>query len=287
MKKTLSFWERVYRDLCWAGSGLKAFWRIGPKFYFSPTERNLLVSFWYDYHHFRRVQPEMSIDDYLDWRVRDIKRIVVDLRRSVKTRQLNGDLLQALGDEQIRSMFVGYLRADSPSDHRPMVAAIRGAWREKGGQDANKGRVTVVSEGQAGEVDERGAGEVDEGQAGEENEPVVDEPVGSEGPALQAKAYVIATQLDHELREKESDFEILSRDLPGFVKFVKQHFGVRKLPGTFEKFKGYSYKLILNDRSAPKKGQLRKPFRQIRDHPEIFGEAVAARAAEILRRHFK
>ena len=65
--KTLSFWKPLYRKLGWAMSGVKALWMISIKFYFSPTETNLIVSFWYDYHHFRRVQPDKTIDDYLDF----------------------------------------------------------------------------------------------------------------------------------------------------------------------------------------------------------------------------
>ena len=217
----------------------------------------------------------MSIDDYLDWRVRDIKRIMVDLRCSIKTRQLNGDLLQALGNKRIRSMFVGYLNSPSPKKDFPqMAAAIRSAWRTEDTQETIEERVEDVNEPVADGVKE-------------EEENAFDEPVEREVPSIHAKAYVIAAQLLCELNDKESDFVVLSLDLPGFMKFVQERFGVKKLPGTFEKFKGYSYKSILNDRSRPKRGQLQKPFRQIRDHPEIFGEAVAARAAEILRRHFK
>lgn len=219
----------------------------------------------------------MSIDDYLDWRVRDIKRIMLDLRRSVKTRQLHGDLLQALGDKNIRSMFVNYLRAASPAENYPeVVAAIRAAWRPEGVKQVPAGNEPVLESNETvadAAVEERGNG--------------IDEAVEREVPALHAKAYVIAAHLDAELTDKESDFVVLSLDLAGLMKYVEERFGVKKLPGTFEKFKGYSYKLILDDRSGPKKGQLQKPLRQIRDHPEIFGEAVAARAAEILRLHFK
>lgn len=294
MKKTLSFWKPVYRDLRWAVNGLKAFWMVSAKFYFSPTERNLLVSFWYDYQHFRRVQPDKSIDEYLDSRVQEIKWNMADMARSLKSRQLYGNLMQALQNKGILSMFVAYLDSASEKEDYPrMAAAIRGAWRAEDAQEVTEGNgpgIDMVNEPAVEAANEGRVDEVKETAVDAANEAAVEvekEPVEHKEASLHAKTYVIAAQLDHELKDKASDFEVLSRDLPELMKFVQERFGVKKLPGTFEKFKGYSYRLILDDRNGPKKGQLRKPFRQIRDHPEIFGEAVAEGAGKILNQHFK
>jgi hypothetical protein len=278
MKKTLFFWKPVYRGISWMGDGLKAFWMVAMKFYFSPTEKNLVVSFWYDYQHFRRVQPDKSSDEYLDSRVREIKRNMADLARSVKSRQLNGDLLQALENKRIRSMFVSYLDSPSPrEDYRRMAATIRGAWRAEGAHEVNGGADLgrdVVNERVVEAADEGGVDEVNEA-------------VESKEPSLHAKAYVIAAQLCFEAKGKGLEFDAFSQNIPELIKFVREQFGVEKLPGTFEKFKGYSYKLILKERSGTKKGQLKMPFRQIRDHPEVFGEEVAARANEILKNNLR
>jgi hypothetical protein len=251
-------------------------------FYVAPTERNLLASFWYDYRHFRRIRPNKSIDAYLDLKVQEIKRDASDLNRTVKVRQLNGDLLQALRNKRIRAMFVAYLESGSPKkDYQQVADAIRGAWRmeeesrEISGGDGERG----VEEERVMVGGERAAEEAGVMAGGSEREV-------EEEPALNAKAYYIAAQLYHELRGNGSEYDSLSRNLPKLIQFVRQHFGVGKLPGRFEKFKGYSYKLVLKDRNAGKKGQLKTPFRQIGDHPEIFGEKVAGLAREILAKQF-
>ena len=155
-----------------------------------------------------------------------------------------------------------------------MAAAIRSAWRTEGALETIEDRIDEVNEPVAEAIKE------EEGNA-------LGEPVETKEPIFHAKAYAIAAHLDHELKGKELDFDVLSRDLPELMKFVQARFGVNKLPGTFEKFKGYSYKTILKDRSGAKKGQLKMPLLYIGDYPEMFGEAVAVRAGEILNQHFK
>jgi hypothetical protein len=114
MKKTLFFWKPAYRVLCWVGRGLKSFWMVAMSFNFSPSERSLLISYWYDYRHYRSVRPERTIDQFLDIRVQDIKRELANPELSAKSRQLYGDLLQALRSERIRVMFVEFLHSSSP-----------------------------------------------------------------------------------------------------------------------------------------------------------------------------
>jgi hypothetical protein len=233
---------------------------VAMKFYFSPTEKNLLISYWYDIRHFRRLRPDMTMDEYLDSRVQMIKREMADVDTSAKSRQLNGDLLLALRNKRIRAIFISYLESPSPQEgYRQVAAGIRGVWRmdEEGGEAVKKVLTTR-------EADK--------------------EPAAKERSGCNAKAYVIAAQLYYELEGKGLEFDSVSRNMTELTQFVREQFGVEKLPGTFEKFKGYSYEPILKakkDRSDPKKGQLKVPFRQIRDHPEVFGEAVAKRAGEI------
>ena len=119
MKKTITFWKPVYRGLSWVGKGFKAFWMVGMKFYLSPTEKNLLISYWYDIRHFRRIKPGASIDEYLDSRVRTIKRNMTDMDETARLRQMNGDLFLALKNKRIRTMFVCYLESPSPKDGLP------------------------------------------------------------------------------------------------------------------------------------------------------------------------
>ncbi len=103
---------------------------------------------------------------------------------------------------------------------------------------------------------------------------------------LSARAYIVAVQLLFEVENNELEFGSLSRRLPELKCFIQEKFGVQKLPGRLEEFKGFSYKSVLNERSTAKKGQLRTTFKQIKEHSEIFGEAVAARAGEILEEDF-
>jgi hypothetical protein len=270
MKKTLFLGKPVYRGLSWMGDGLKAFWMVAMKFYFSPTEKNLLISYWYDIRHFRRLKPGTTIDEFLDSRVQMIKREMTDTEGSARSRQLNGDLLLALKNKRIRRMFVSYLESTTPREgYHQVAAAIRAAWRLEG-EDAE-----VVKEERSDRQGTLNAGEEDKVSARNEER------------GLNAKAYVIAAQLCFELDGKGMEFDAFSQNIPELIKFVRKQFGVEKLPGTFEKFKGYSYKSILKERSGSKKGQLKMPFRQIRDHPEIFGEEVAARAGEILKNNLR
>ena len=261
---------------------------VGMKFYLSPTEKNLLISYWYDIRHYRRVKPGTSIDEYLDSRVRAIKRNMTDMDETARLRQMNGDLFVALKNKRIRSMFVCYLESPSPKEgYREVAAAIRSAWRMDEEEDG------MVESPMAEERDSRVEDGPVVGEGGSvvgEGELVVGEGelvVGERGRRLNARTYVIAVQLYFELEGKDLEFEALSRRLPELTNFIRERFGAEKLPGRLEDFKGYSYKNGLKERSIAKRGQLRTPFRQIMEHPEIFGDAVAARAGEILHKHFK
>ena len=277
MKKTLSFWSFVYGVLRWVGRGFRASWRSG-KIDFIPTEKNLLTSFWYRRDFYRRNRAEDTVYDFLDDQVRILGKYIVDPERKQRARELYGYLLKGLERERIREIVVEFLKSPLPEEnYLPVLKAIRGAWRmeerEKLGEaiipDVGQQRITKVTESE-------------NGQGIKESELTV----GSGGRPLNARTYVIAVQLYFELEGKDTEFEALSRSLPALTNFIRERFGVEELPGRLDDFKAYSYKEGLKERSSSKRGQLRTPFKQIVQHPEIFGKAIAERAREILERHF-
>lgn len=262
MKTTLSIIKPVKKGLDWIRQGLVMFWRVY-KVDLSPTEKNLLLSFWYDYVHFKVRKADATIDSFLDDRVVSIKRILEDPDNSRKTRQLFRDLLNALYNPRLRKIIIHFLESSPPEDHYlPVVEAMKRAWRDDGEQ------VTVPAETQ------------------EAKEPKEDDPPG-DTPGLHAKTYYIAAELYYDLAGRQDEFQALCRQMVELKAFVQRQFKVARLRGTFDKLKGYTYKTVLTGRNVAKKGQLKPLFRQIADNPEVFGEAIARRAREILAEHFK
>jgi hypothetical protein len=297
--ETLSFRKAIYRVtgwVRWVWGGMRSAWLI-QKFYFSPTEENLLISFWVDHAHYRRVVPKNTVYDFLDSRVRIMEDSIInpDGKRSV--RRLERSLLKALYRESVRKIVVDFLESPSPEkNYRPVMEAIRSAWRVEEGVGLAVGveehtleiRDKVDEdrlEGQAGEpVGDRQ--EIGGGEGGENGRERGEDGGKGMERLLNARTYIIAVQLLLELEGKELEFESLSRRLPDLKSFIREKFGVERLPGRLEEFKGYSYKSELNGRSSARKAQLRIPFRQIMEHPEVFGEGVSARAREMLKQHF-
>ncbi len=97
-----------------------------------------------------------------------------------------------------------------------------------------------------------------------------------------ARTYVIAADIYFELAGKQAEFRKLIQDTGDLKEFLQEKFGMTQVPGTFRKLRGYSYMEIIRERSDGKMGQLKPHFRQIIDHPEIFGEAIAKRARKLL-----
>jgi hypothetical protein len=260
MKTILSFLRSVSDGLDWVRQGLVSFWRIN-KFYFFPTERNLLLSFWYDYVHFKARRAKATVEDFWDNRVVFLKQEVEDLDNSRKRRQLYRDLLNALHHRRLSKIIIDFLKSSPPEEHYlPVVEAMKRAWRDDGG-----------------------AAGLEVAPLSEESED--DDPAGDES-GLHAKTYFIAAQLHYELSGRQDEFQVISRGMAELTAFVQKQFGVKQLPGTFRKLKGYSYKKALTGRNVAKKGQLRPFFRQIAGHSEVFGEVIAGRAREILAEHF-
>jgi hypothetical protein len=280
MKTILSFLKPVSKGLDWIRRGLVMFWRVY-KVDLSPTEKNLLLSFWYDYVHFKARKADATIYTFLDDRVVFIKRILEDPDNSHKTRQLYRDLLNALHHPRLLKIIIVFLESSPPEDHYlPVLEAMKRAWREDGGQ------VTASAETQEAKEPEQPDVPLAVAEARQPSEESKDgDPPGDE-PGLHAKTYYIATELYYELAGRQDEYQALCRQLPELAAFVREKFGVARLPGRFKKFKGYTYKAALKERNVAKKGQLKPLFRQIADKSQMFGDAIAGRAREILAEHF-
>jgi hypothetical protein len=245
--------KRLYKGLNWVGQGFLGLWRVS-RFYFFPSERNLFFSTWYDFVHFKRLRPDGSVLDFLDDRVRFMKREVANPDSSPLMKQLYGDLVKALHHPGFRVLFIAFLESSSLEEQYERVRdALRSAWRMEVVDEAVPPEALVV-EGS----EQRGV------------------------RLLKAKTYFIAAELHFELAGREEEFQVKSRQMSELMAFVKEQFCVERLPGTFDKLKGYTYKSVLTGRNDAKKGQLKPHFRQIIENPQVFGEAIAARARLIL-----
>jgi hypothetical protein len=255
--------KRVFDTLRWVGQGFQGLWRVS-QFDLRPTEKSLLFSYWYDFVHFKRLKPGGTALDFLDDRVIFMKRHLAEADSSAKKKQFYGDLLKALSYPHFRNLFIAFLESSSPGElYEPLREALRRSWRmDVVGVDPPGKRVKEL--GASGEL----VGELREARP------------------LHAKTYFIAAELYYELAGRGEEFPALSRRMAELMTFVKEQFGVEKLPGTFDKLKGYTYKSILTGRNDAKKGQLKPHFRQIVKNPEVFGEGIAAQAGKILAKHF-
>jgi|SRR5579872_5447376 len=261
--KTLSIWKPVRNGLRAVAREVRLSWLVS-KFQYFPTEKNLFTSNWYAYTHFKRVRPGDTVYDFLDFRLGALEEWLELGKGKMKALYLTRCLLRALYNGQVRQLFIAYLESAGPGEnYRPVMAAV---W-------------SVCRTADAGG---------DKSLAGETGDRQMWDSVYDPGHEhLNAKTYFIAAQLFHELTGDEKEFQSLSTRMPDLREFIRNRFAIEDLPGTFEKLKGYSYKAILNGQSAPRKGQLRPPLRQIVEHPEIFGSKVAARAKEILQKSFQ
>jgi hypothetical protein len=272
MKTTLSILKPISKGLDWVRQGLVMFWRV-TKFGFIPTEKNLLPSLWYDYAHFKARRAGADVYSFLDERIVFFKQELEDAENSNKKKQLYRDLLNALHDSRLRKIIINFLESSPPEEHYlPVLEAMKRAWRD-GGEPLNQ--PVVPSAGP------------EAGQPSEPSEESKDGDPPGDAPEFNAKTYCIAAELYFELAGRQDEFQVLCRQLPDLVAFVKEKFKVARLPGRFKEFKGYSYKTVLTGHNTPKKGQLKPPFQQIADNPQVFGEDITGRAREILAEHFK
>jgi hypothetical protein len=265
MKTFLSFFRAVRGFAGWVGQGVVMFWRVS-KFELKPTEKNLLVSFWYDFAHYTNVKPVATLTDFLDSRIVNFKRVIEDPDAGPKKKQMYRDLLNALYNRSIRVDIISFLQAPAPAEGcQALIDKIYGAWR------AEEGKEEVVEErplikqmpAKRTESDKR-----------------------DKAAAFSARTYVIAAAIHHELDGRETEFRRLCREKDGLENFVKERFSVGQLPGTFEKFKRFDYRDVLKGANESKKGQLRPCFQQIMEHPEVFGRAISTRAGQIFEKYF-
>ena len=273
MKQTLSTLKSVRDCLSWMRRGCLIFWRIG-RFDYLPTERNLLLSFWYDFAHYKVVAKGKTILDFLDSRVVYIKRELEKTDLSSKKRQMYRDLLGALLDPRLREKIIEFFESPNPEEHcKPVIDMIKAAWRM--GEEKMTPAIAGVSEPLALPAAE------------EDSETAKAVAVRlEEKSAVDAKTYVVATEIHFDLVGKPDEYIKISNHSPQLEGFVKRRFSVSALPGSFRKLREYSYKPVLKEKNYKRLGQLRRNFKQIIDHPEIFGWAIVERAEKILDDHF-
>jgi hypothetical protein len=100
------------------------------------------------------------------------------------------------------------------------------------------------------------------------------------------RTYVIATHMYLELNNNELHYETLIRDTTALKEFITAKFKAYKISGRIADMKSFSYKKILQSKSAASaKGQLIPQIKQISVNPEIFGKDVSAFAESILKEH--
>jgi len=256
---------------------------------FIPSEKNVLLSFWYHFDYFKVRRSRCTVDTFLDDQVVYIKEILEDPKSSRRRRQLYLDLFNALHHPRLLKIIITFLESSPPEEHYlPVVEAMKRAWRDNGEEVTVPGETQKVKEPEQPDVPSAG---LETGQPtgdGKDAAPPGAAPAAPSGdtPALHAKTYYIAAELHFELAGQQAEYQVLCRQLPELAAFVQEKFGVTRLPGRFKEFKGYSYKAALKDHNTQKKGQLKPLFRQIAGNPRVFGEAIAGQAREILAEHF-
>jgi hypothetical protein len=261
MKPILSFLKPVGKGLDWVRQGFVVFWRIS-KFSYFPTEKNLLLSFWYDFVHFKARGGGDDVYSFWDDRVVFLKQELENPDYSGKKKQLYRDLYNALHNPRLLKIIIQFLESSPPEDHYlPVVEALKRAWRDDGQL------MTAPEETENAKAPGKGG-------------------LSSNVPELNAKAYYIAAELYYELAGRSGDFQVFYTNMAELKAFVQKQFSVAQLPGTFDKLKAYTYKKILTSGKKGPIGQLKPHFRQIADNPQVFGEAIAGRAREILAEHF-
>lgn len=247
------------------------------KFHISPWDVHFTEMHWYGYQYYKRLN--YTIYKFLDNLVFQL-RSDVDDPRVLRRKKISNEFLTALYDPRLRKEIVAYFDQApiTREDSLQLWRKIRSRWRMEDDEVPAGAAVVVVTEAAAVTAVE----EITESP----QVSVEDERVG-EGPVFHAKTYVIAAHISFELAGKEAEFDAFSQQLFELGNFIKAKFGVRQLPGTFSKLKGYSYKRVLKDKNISKKGQLKPCLRQIIDHPEVFGDAVSQQAQQLLDANFE
>lgn len=249
------------------------------KYSFVGTEEAFVETHWYRCQDNKRQYEDYTSWMYLDKLVRQLRRPSENPRESLKSKRIREDFLAALLDTRGRQEIVAYFdkAVISGEDSRQLWQKIHALWRTSIGREVLLGAGETVIEGARMTAPVVEAG-------GEERDIIVE---GGREELFHARTYVIAAHISFELEGKELEFESFSHQMTELGNFIKTRFGVRRLPGTFSKLKGYSYKRVLKDKNTSKKGQLKPCFRQIIDHPEVFGNDISQRAQQLFSEHFE
>jgi hypothetical protein len=281
MKTILSFLRSVKHGWNQFKQEMVILWRFNKPSFF-PTDKNLIVSFWYGFVYFKDTRAAGTVYDFLDERRASLRRALVDPDELNKKKQFYHDLLDALDKPHLRKIFIDFLESPSPEEnYKLIINVMKSAWRSNEEietprlQEEDAPEKPIVSP------------EVPSLKAVEPAVPLpeADQPKGKR-KLLNARAYFIAASLHFEMQGRSAEFRQLSMRLKDLKNFITQQFHVTKLPGTFDELTGYKYKDILNGENPQPKAQLKQNFQQIVEHPEIFGKAIADRAAEIMDEHY-
>jgi len=244
------------------------------KYIFFQTEENYLLLEWYIYHRKALAWRWPTVMEFLDERVRRIPVDINHVETGRKTKIIKNSFLQAILNEQTREGIIEFLEKPmiSRDDIGEVQRVIRQAWR-----------VPAKEAGIRAETAGHAPVELVEPPVEKTEPPIEETDSPGEAAGFPAKAYVIATELHFELAGKEEEYAAFSRQMDQLARFIKDHFASGELPRNFKKLKGYTYKPILKGKNKSKIGQLKPFFRQIAEHPEVFGEAVSARAQTIFK----
>ena len=270
-KPLSKFFRQLGRDI-WLG------W-LADQFNLFPSERSLLVSFWHSFTYYKFLRPSGTVYLFLDLRVVEFQNKLADEKVSAYKKQLIGELLKALHNQRVRPDIVAFLESPNPEENYPALwSKIRSAWR----LPVEEPPITPSRDTLSGPNEVEILSKVEPVAGPEHNDKNENDPCQQ----LNAKTYIIAADIYFELGGRQAEFKKLSQQIPELIKFVQENFGMSQVPGTFRKLKGYSYMKILNGGSYSQLGQLKPHFRQIIDHPEIFGEAIAKKARKIFDEYF-
>jgi hypothetical protein len=281
----MNFLNKLLRSV---RSELRYQWRTS-KFGFLPGENNFLESLWFRCDGWKKMLRGRTTLQYLDWQIRWIRSGLSDPRLPERKKVILSDFLDALHNANLREEIILFLEKETfyPEVAPELWAAIHAEWRVP---VMNVRMVRVGAEAALVETisstDEQAPVLQEDKISAPESAPAA-EPAGEAPPELYAKTYVIGAHIFFELTGKEAEYEALSHQLGDLGIFIRAKFNIQKLPGTFSKLKGYSYKRVLEGKNTSKKGQIRPCLRQIIDHPSIFGEDISHHALQLLDRHFK
>ncbi len=125
----LSFLKPLTRGPRWLGQWVLLIWRAG-KFGVFPSQKNLLVSFWYDFIYYKKLIPEATAYTFLDQRVAEYESDWAQEGLSRYKKQLKGQLFRALYNPRLRTDIITFLESPNPEEnYLPLWDEIKSVWR--------------------------------------------------------------------------------------------------------------------------------------------------------------